>query len=91
MGKIPTMSKVTPCVKAPTNLLKGKPPSNPKPKDGFLLVRQFGTPTNATLQNAPCGGVALMPFTKLVRGYVASFNGWYVDKKHFFIVLPSHN
>jgi hypothetical protein len=33
----------------------------------------------------------LMPCTKLVRGYFASFNGWYVDKKHFFIVLPSHN
>ncbi len=44
MGKIPTMSKVTPCVKAPTNLLKGKPPSNPKPKDGFLLIRQFEHP-----------------------------------------------
>jgi hypothetical protein len=33
----------------------------------------------------------LMPCTKLVRAYFASLNGWYVDKKHFFIVLPSHN
>ncbi len=91
MGKIPTMSKVTPCVKAPTNFLKGKPPSSPKPKDGFLLIRQFKHPPAPPCKNAPCEGVALMPCTKLVRAYFASLNGWYVDKKHFFIVLPSHN
>jgi hypothetical protein len=85
------MSKVTPCVKAPTNLLKGNPPSNPKPKDGFLLIRQFEHPPAPPCRMLHAGAVALMPCTKLDRGYFASFNGWYVDKKHFFIVLQSHN
>jgi hypothetical protein len=91
MGKIPTMSKVTPCMKAPTKESTFSKENHQATPIQKMASSSFSNLNTQQRHNAECsmGGIALMLCTKLVRGYFASFNGW-MWKRNTFSLYYRH-